>query len=76
MFIATMNLFIIVKKMRTRYTCAQKSKVAKYARFHGPSRAARRFGIHHKNAQRWLSEDLDRLRITKRSKRRNKKGQD
>ena len=64
-----------MKKMRTLYSHAQKAKVAKYARFHGVRAASRHFGIHHNNAQRWLSEDLDTVKVTKRSKRKNKKGQ-
>ena len=61
--------------MRTRYTRAQKAKVARYARFHGSRAAARHYSIHHKNAQRWLKEDLDKVTIIRRSKQKNKKGQ-
>lgn len=42
--------------------------------FHGSRAAARRYSVHHKNAQRWLKEDLDKVRVSKRSKRQNKKG--
>ena len=48
--------------------------MARYARFHGSRTAARRYSVHHKNAQRWLKEDLDKVRVSKRSKRLNKKG--
>lgn len=66
---------IIVLKMRTRYSNSQKAKVAHHARFHGSRAAARKFSIHHKNAQRWLKENLDKVRLTKRSKRCNRSGQ-
>lgn len=61
--------------MRTLYSRSQKAKVARYARFHGPRAAARHYSIHHKNAQRWLKEDYDKVKITRRSRRKNKKGQ-
>ena len=61
--------------MRTQYTVAQKAKVARYARFHGPRAAARHFHIHHKNAARWLKEDLNQVKVLRKSKRRNRKGQ-
>ena len=59
--------------MRTRYTRAQKAKVARYARFDGLRAAACHYSIHHKNAQRWLKEDLDKVKITRRSKERTRK---
>ncbi len=57
------------------YTSSQKAKVACYTRLHGPRAAGRHFCIHHKNAQRWLKEDYDKVKITRRSKCKNKKGQ-
>lgn len=63
------------RRMRTQYTHAQKAKVAKYTKFHGPRAAGRHFGIHHKNAARWFKEGLDEVKVTTRSKRVNKKGQ-
>ena len=61
--------------MRVQYTRAQKAKVARYTRYHGPRAAARHFGVHHKNASRWMKEGFDQVKVTRRSKVQNKKGQ-
>ena len=46
--------FTSTQAVRTRYSLAQKKKVALYARHHGGRAAAKHFKIHHKNVQRWL----------------------
>ena len=62
-------------RINTRYSAAQKKKVAQYARFHGGRAASKHFNIHHKNVQRWLKEELDTVKHPRRAKRCNKKGQ-
>lgn len=55
------------------YSCGQKSKVAHYARHHGIRKAARHYGIHHRNVQRWMK---DQVTATKNPRKRvNKKDQ-
>ncbi len=63
------------KTIRSRYSSAQKKKVAQYARFHGGRAASRHYKIHHKNVQRWLKSELDVIKTRCRAKRCNKKGQ-
>lgn len=68
------DISLSAKSIRVRYTSVQKAKVARYAQFHGSRAAARHYSIHHKNAQWWLGEGLDNVRVTKRSKRKNETG--
>ena len=73
----TFKIIILLGKLRTRYTRAQKVKVAEYARHHGIRAAARHYGTHHKNVHRWLTNDIDKvpLKPAKPSQRKNRKGQ-
>lgn len=57
------------------YSSHQKAKVAHYARFHGARAAARKFKIHHRNAQHWLKEELDKKKLKKKPLRKFRKGQ-
>ena len=65
----------LAKVIRTRYSATQKKKIADYARFHGCRAAARHFKIHHRNAERWLKEELHNTRHRHRPRYVNKKGQ-
>ena len=65
----------LAKVIRTRYSASQKKKIAEYARFHGCRAAARHFKIHHRNAERWLKEELHNTRHRHRPRYVNKKGQ-
>ena len=65
----------LAKVIRTRYSATQKKKIAEYARFHGCRAAARHFKIHHRNAERWLKEELHNTRHRHRPRYVNKKGQ-
>ena len=47
--------------------------VAYYARQHGIRKAARHYGIHHRNVQRWVKDQVASLKTP--GKRHNKKGQ-
>ena len=55
------------------YSRGQKSEVAYYARHHGIRKAAKHYGIHHRNAQRWMKDQVTAIKNPK--KRANKKGQ-
>ena len=55
------------------YSPAHKKAVATYARFNGVRKAARNYGVHHRNVQRWLKEEMYVIKNPK--KRRNKPGQ-
>ena len=48
------------KCIRRICSASQKAKIAQYAR--GARAAGRHFGIHHKNCQRWLKEELDKMK--------------
>ena len=61
------------KQLHKMYSRKQKSAVALYARHHGIRAAARHFGVHHKNVQRWRNEQVSKIRNP--HKRANKKGQ-
>ena len=64
-----------LKKSRIHrmYSQGQKRMVAYYARQHGIRKAARHYGIHHRNVQRWVKNQVTLLKNKK--KRSNKKGQ-
>ena len=64
-----------LKKSRIHrmYSQGQKRTVAYYARHHGIRKAARHYGIHHRNVQRWVKNQVTSLKNPK--KRLNKKGQ-
>lgn len=58
------------------YTCAQKVKVVDYARHYGIRAAGRHFGVHHRNIQRWIKNDVDMVPMKcGKFKRKNRKGQ-
>lgn len=40
-----------VKPVRQVYSHAQKTRIAQYARFHGPRAASRKFNVHHCDAE-------------------------
>ena len=61
------------KKIHRMYSKGQKSAVAHYARHHGIRAASRQYGVHHKNVQRWMNDQI--LKIKNPQKRVNKKGQ-
>ena len=55
------------------YSRGQKNKIAYYARQHGIRAAARHYGVHHRNVQRWMSASLDKIKNP--GKRTHRKGQ-
>ena len=55
------------------YSKGQKSAVAHYARHHGIRAASRHYGVHHKNVQWWMKDQISKIKNTQ--KRVNKKGQ-
>ena len=61
------------KRLRRMYSRGQKSKVAHHARHHGIRNASREFGVHHKNVQRWMKDQVATVKNP--GKRANKKGQ-
>ena len=61
------------KRMHRMYSVEQKKKVAYYARHHGIRKASRRFGVHHKNVQRWVKNQVSSIKNPR--KRVNRKGQ-
>ena len=61
------------KRLRRMYSRGQKSKVAYHARHHGIRNASRKFGVHHKNVQRWMKDQVATVKNP--GKRANKKGQ-
>ena len=62
-----------LKKSRIHrmYSQGQKRMVANYARHHGIRKAARHYGIHHRNVQRWVKSQVTSLKNPK--KRSNKR---
>ena len=60
------------KCIHKMYTRGQKSKVAYYARHHGIRKAAKHYGIHHSNVQRWMKDQVTAIKNPR--KRANKKG--
>ena len=44
------------------YSRGQKSRVANYARHHGIRKASRYYGIHHKNVQRWMKNQVAEIK--------------
>lgn len=61
------------RRIHKMYSRGQKNKVACYARHHGVRAAGRRYGVAHKNVQRWMKTQLSEIRNP--GKRTNKKGQ-
>ena len=61
------------KRMHRMYSIEQKKKVAYYARHHGIRKALRHFGVHHKNVQRWVKNQVSSIKNPR--KRVNRKGQ-
>jgi len=55
------------------YTQGQKDRVATYGRHHGIRKAARHYGVHHRNVQRWVKCQVTKIKNPR--KRVNKKGQ-
>ena len=66
---------IFTKTIRQLYSHAQKAKIARYTRYHGARAAVRHFGVHHKNCQRWLKEELDKKKPRDMPSRGHRKGQ-
>ena len=60
-------------RIHRMYSQGQKRMVAYYARHHGIRKAARHYGIHHRNVQRWVKNQVTSLKNP--NKRSNKKGQ-
>ena len=75
----TITIIIAVGKeakcIRRIYSASQKVKIAQYARYHGVRAAGRHFCIHHKNCQRWLKEELDKMKNPRKHCHKFKKGQ-
>ena len=63
------------KCIRQIYSASQKAKITQYTRHHGARAAGKHFGIHHKNCQRWLKEELDKTKNPSKHCRKFKKGQ-
>ena len=61
------------KSIHRMYSQGQKRMVAYYARHHGLRKAARHYGIHHRNVQRWVKDQVASLKTPR--KRANKEGQ-
>ena len=61
------------RKIHRMYSRGQKSAVTLYARHHGIRAASRRYGVHHKNVQRWTKVEISKIKTP--SKRVNQKGQ-
>lgn len=61
------------KRMHRMYSTEQKKKVAYYARHHGIHKASRHFGVHHKNVQRWVKNQVSSIKNPR--KRVNRQGQ-
>ena len=61
------------KCIHRMYSRGQKDKVAYYARHHGVRRAARHYGVHHKNVQQRMKDQVTKIKNP--GKRCNEKGQ-
>jgi len=61
------------KRIHRMYSKGQKSAVSLYARHHGIRTASRRYGVHHKNVQRWMKSEVSKIKNP--NKRSNRKGQ-
>ena len=61
------------KRIHRMYSRGQKEKVAYCARHHGIREAARLYGLHHKNVQRWMRDQFVMLKNPR--KHENKKDQ-
>ena len=61
------------KRIHRMYSMKQKKKVAYYARHHGICKASRHFGVHHKNVQRWVKNQVSSIKNPR--KRAKGKGQ-
>lgn len=62
------------RRLHRMYSRGQKKKVAYYARHHGIRAAARRYGVHHRNVEHWLAEQMDEI-TNPGIKKKNRKGQ-
>ena len=62
-------------KLKQIYSASKKVKIAQYARHHGARAAGRYFGIHHKKCQRWVKEELEKMKNPRKHCRKFKKGQ-
>ena len=63
------------KRIHKMYSRAHKKKVAYYARHHGIRKAARYYGVQHRNVQRWVKEQVNEIAKPTSTKCLNKKGQ-
>ena len=61
------------KRLHRMYSQSQKKMVAYYARQNGIRKAATHYGIHHRNVQRWVKDQVTALKNLR--TRANKKGQ-
>ena len=55
--------------MHRMYSVEQKKKVAYYTRHHGIRKASRHFGVHHKNVQRWVKNQVSSIKNPNRTEK-------
>ena len=64
---------VVKKRLHRMYSHGQKNKVALYVRHHGIRKAARHYGVHHRNVQRWVKIQVSEIKNP--TKCANTKGQ-